>query len=174
MSSRRFAGGDGGHGYEGVVVEGVEGLDGGAGLAAGHVEAASDGVEHLPEAGAVFGVTIQVGVEGAVAITPAAQGSFGVPVGSALLGVAGGRFDLGHLLVEFGQRTVLGFVDQCGGFGGVGGDTVSDGGGLFQRHPPGQRGGGHLRLVHQPTTGLQGPLGRGGAHPRPGGELFRR
>ena len=112
----------------------------GAGLAAQDVEPASDGVEHPPQAGAVFGMAVQVGLQGAVAVGPATQRPLGVPVPPALLLVAAGGLDLGHLVVELGQGAALGLVDQLGGFGGVGGHPVGDGGGLLQTkaHRPGR------------------------------------
>ena len=50
------------------------------------VEPAADGVEHPPQAGAVFGVAVEVGLQGAVPVGPAAQRPFGVAVPPALLG----------------------------------------------------------------------------------------
>ena len=107
-----FAGGDGGHGHQGVVVQGVEGLVGRPGLASQDVEPTSDGVEHPPQAGAVFGMAVQVRLAGAVPVGPAPQRPLGVAVPAALLLVAAGGFDLGHLFVELGQRAALGLVDQ--------------------------------------------------------------
>ena len=103
-----FADGDGGHGHQGVVVQGIQGFVGGPGLAAQDVEAPADRVQHPPQTGPVLGVAVQMGVEGAVPVGPAAQGPFGVTVPAPFLLIGGRGFDLGHLLVELGQGTAFG------------------------------------------------------------------
>ena len=169
-----FADGDGGHGHQGVVVEGVEGLVGRAGLAAQDVEPPADRVEHPPQTGPVFGMAVQVGLQGAVPVGPAAQGPLGVAVPAPFLLVGAGGFDLGHLLVELGQGTALGLVDQLGRFGRVGGHPVGYRLGLLHGQFAGQGGGGHLGLVGQAAAGLQGPFGRRRAHTGLIGQLLRR
>ena len=108
-----FAGGDGGHCHHCVVVEGVERLVRQAGLASQHVEPAPDWVEHPPQAGAVLGMAVQVGLQGAVPVGPAPQRPLGVTVPAALILVAAGGLDLGDLLVQLGQGAAPGHVDQC-------------------------------------------------------------
>jgi hypothetical protein len=155
-----LAAGNRGDRHQGVEVEGVERLMRRR-VAAQNDQAAPDRVQHAPEVDAILGITVQMRLEGAVAVRPAAQGALGMDGLAAYFPIGHGSFGAGHLFVEFRKGAVPGLLYELPGLCRVGRYPLGDRFGLFGGQLAGESCGGDVRLLGQALAGCQRALGRG-------------